>query len=206
MLKAANKTTAALGISACNPEVCKPNMPSDVFIYLLDAPHLEKTKEELPLLSLLHDVCSRHAEEVVEILVNMSQGKVAADSKDLDDDMSDAASVTSEQDAAVFIPRVARPRAGVKPPRHLSSANVVVDSEVLIPDLTMPEDGDRVAGNLPAQTIIKEANIVDDNQALFAGPEEAAVTQRGAVRVTAGQSIAGPVSYTHLTLPTSSTV
>lgn len=127
----------------------------------------------------------------MEILVNMSQGKVAADSKDLDDDMSDAASVTSEQDAAVFIPRVARPRAGVKPPRHLSSANVVVDSEVLIPDLTMPEDGDRVAGNLPAQTIIKEANIVDDNQALFAGPEEAAVTQRGAVRVTAGQSIAG---------------
>ena len=121
----------------------------------------------------------------------MSQGKVAADSKDLDDDMSDAASVASEQDAAVFIPRVVRPRAGVKPPRPLSSENVVVDSEVLIPDLTIPEDGDRVAGNLPAETIIKEANIVDYNQALFAGPEEAAVTQRGAVRVTASQSTAG---------------
>ena len=127
----------------------------------------------------------------MEILVNMSQGKVAADSKDLDDDMSDAASVASEQDAAVFIPRVVRPRAGVKPPQPLSSENVVVDSEVLIPDLTMPEDGDRVAGNLPADTIIKEANIVDYNQALFAGSEEAAVTQRGAVRVTASQSIAG---------------
>ena len=147
----------------------------------------------------------------MEILVNMSQGKVAADNRDLDDDMSDAASVASEQDSvassmdtSVFVPRVVRNREDSKPAQPSSSTNVVIDSEVLIPELMMAEGGDRVAGSLPTQTAVKEANTVNYNQALSTGPEEAAAAgvPKGVVDVTASQNVAGHVDpNSHTSIP-----
>ncbi|XP_070184118.1 dentin matrix acidic phosphoprotein 1-like, partial [Littorina saxatilis] len=110
-----------------------------------------------------------HNDEVVEILMSMSQGKLAAGKEEMDDSASDAGSVdsfvsstSSKSNSAAFVPKVARPTLIMKGQRSSpSSRNVVVESEV--PD---PESPMSIIGPSLRSMPLQGENIVNINQSL----------------------------------------
>ncbi|KAK7490156.1 hypothetical protein BaRGS_00018678 [Batillaria attramentaria] len=112
---------------------------------------------------------SMRAREVVDILVNMSRGKVpskdgSGDDND-EDSVSETSSIVSEQSSVAeaedrpFVPRFGRQRTGRSRNIPKSSSNVIIDSQVPVPTDPELSHTDTAATTVPAATRVTETVV-----------------------------------------------